>query len=299
MKTYKALIVYSSITGNTEQIAMAFAETFLAYNIQPTPVKLEGNYKGEKIQEPDRNDYDFLMFGSPVIASLPYHDFYIQFGPQDDYGSRNLDGARGPIHGVNGGGNGRPTFSSGVPIGAGRMFGGGNEKQHRIAFCTYGGFGRGPEEATATLELLKELNQGKGNVGFFACPGKIRWFHSSEQLAEQLQINQFRAQELIYRYTQDPNSVYFTDMDPDTLAFIQQATTEPLEASFCSPAMADNDPLGIGKPGSLFWSYDLQNRPNSRDIAMAKAFLSDVIEDYYLSDTGEPRDPSSVYYCII
>lgn len=35
MSHYKALILYSSITGNTEKIAKAFAETFRAYNITP------------------------------------------------------------------------------------------------------------------------------------------------------------------------------------------------------------------------------------------------------------------------
>mgnify|MGYP002868772345 CR=1 FL=1 len=39
---YKALIIYSSITGNTEKIANAFAETFREYNIEPTLKKLEG-----------------------------------------------------------------------------------------------------------------------------------------------------------------------------------------------------------------------------------------------------------------
>lgn len=298
MKSYKALIIYSSITGNTEQVAMAFAETFREYNIAPTVVKLEGNYKGEKIPEPERNDYDFLMFGSPVIASLPYHDFYIQFGAQDDYGSRNFAGGRGPIQGKEGG-NGQPTFAEGVPMGMDLFGFGGNPKQHRIAFCTYGGFGKGPAEATATLEVLKELNHGQNNVGFFACPGKVRWFQSSKALAETMKINQFRAQELIYRYTQNPTGPYFADMDPELVALIRTAAEEPLEESFDVPPMADNDPLGIGKPGSNFWSYDLQNRPNRRDLEMAKAFLSDVIEDYYLTDTGEPRDASSVYYCIL
>lgn len=299
MKSYKALIVYSSITGNTEQVAMAFAETFREYNIAPTLVKLEGNYKGELIPEPERNDYDFLLFGSPVIASLPYHDFYIQFGAQDDYGSRNFDGGHGPIQGVKDGGNGQPTFAGGVPMGMDPFGFGTNPKQHCIAFCTYGGFGQGPAEATATLEVLKELNHGKNNVGFFACPGKVRWFQSSKRLAETMKINQFRAQELIYRYTQDPAGPYFEDMDPAILSLIRTAAEEPLEKSFDFPALANNDPLGIGKPGSNFWSYDLQNRPNHRDLAMAKAFLSDIIEDYYLSDTGQPRDASSVYYCII
>lgn len=299
MKSYKALIVYSSITGNTEQVAMTFAETFREYNIQPTLVKLEGNYRGEKIPEPERGDYDFLLFGAPVIASLPYHDFYIQFGAQDDYGSRNFAGDRGPIQGVRERKEDGPTFQNGVPIGGDPFGAFGNPNQHRIAFCTYGGFGRGPEEATATLELLKELNHGQNNVGFFACPGRLRWFSASKRLSEQLKINQFRAQELIARYTEDPEGIYFSDMDPETLALVRQAAQQPPEESLDKPALVDNDPLGIGKPGSNYWTYDLQNHPDARDLAMAKAFLSDVIEDYYLSDTGQPRKPSSVYYCII
>ena len=76
------------------------------------------------------------------------------------------------------------------------------------------------------------------------------------------------------------------------------AAKETAEDSFDGATMVPNDPLGIGKDGSKFWSYDLQNRPNDRDLFMAKAFLQDIIEDYYLSDSGEPRKPSSVYWSI-
>ena len=66
---YTALIVYSSITGNTEKIANAFAETFREYNIEPTLMKLEGNYLGEQMDPPDTGAYDFLCLGAPVIAA--------------------------------------------------------------------------------------------------------------------------------------------------------------------------------------------------------------------------------------
>ena len=89
---YKALIIYSSITGNTEKIANAFAETFREYNIEPTLKKLEGNYLGEQMDPPDTGAYDFLVLGAPVIAGIPYHDFYINFGAQDDYGRRSFGG---------------------------------------------------------------------------------------------------------------------------------------------------------------------------------------------------------------
>ena len=170
-------------------------------------------------------------------------------------------------------------------------------KQHRIAFVTYGGYGQGPTEATGSLELIKELFQGSGFVGFFACPGKILYDSASRKIAEELKINQFRAQELIIRY-RDGQMDYFKDYTPEQVALFAEAAQQTPDQSFDEPAMADNDPMGIGKPGSKFWSYDLQNRPNDRDVYMAKAFLQDIIEDYYLSDSGEPRVPSSVYYSI-
>lgn len=313
---YKALIIYSSITGNTEKIANAFAETFREYNIAPILQKLEGNYKGEKIDPPNQGEYDFLCLGTPVIAGIPYHDFYIQFGAQDDYGSRNFGGMQGPGQGMphmegggpggmpgggpsGSGGPGMPPPGGGGAPGPGMMAGPGmNAKQHRIAFCTYGGYGEGPTEAAASLELIKELFQGQNFVGFYACPGKILYDKAAETISKVLRINKFRAQELIVRYKKNPNSEYFTDMTSDVLELFEAAAKETAENSFVESTMVDNDPMGIGKKGSKFWSYDLQNRPNDRDIFQAKAFLSDIIEDYYLSDSGEPRTPSSIYYSI-
>ena len=171
------------------------------------------------------------------------------------------------------------------------------ETQHRIAFTTYGGFGEGPTEAIGTLELIKELFQGSGFVGFYACPGKILYNDASEYISQELKINKFRAQELIVRYKAGQMD-YFKDYTPEQLALFEAASRETAENSFSEPTMTKNDPMGIGKDGSRFWSYDLQNRPNDRDVFMAKAFLQDIIEDYYLSDSGKPRKPSSVYYSI-
>lgn len=173
----------------------------------------------------------------------------------------------------------------------------GGENQHRIAFATYGGYGQGPTEAIGSLELIKELFQGQGFVGFFACPGKILYEQSSEKISQALKINKFRAQELIVRY-KEGKMEYFTDYTPEQIQMFADAAKETAEDSFDGATMVPNDPLGIGKDGSKFWSYDLQNRPNNRDLFMAKAFLQDIIEDYYLSDSGEPRKPSSVYWSI-
>jgi len=134
-------------------------------------------------------------------------------------------------------------------------------------------------------------------VGFYACPGKILYEKSSEKISQELKINKFRAQELIVRY-KEGKMEYFVDYTPEQISLFEAAAKESAEESFGAPTMAGGDPMGIGKPGSVFWSYDLQNRPNDRDIFQAKAFLADIIEDYYLSDSGEPRKPSSVYWSI-
>lgn len=173
----------------------------------------------------------------------------------------------------------------------------GSEKQHKIAFTTYGGYGEGPTEAIGSLELIKELFQGQGFVGFYACPGKILYEQSAQKISEALKINKFRAQELIVRF-KEGKTEYFTDYTPEQIKLFEDAIKENPEDSFGEATMAENDPMGIGKPGSRFWSYDLQNRPNDRDVFMAKAFLQDIIEDYYLSDSGQPRTPSAVYYSI-
>ena len=51
------------------------------------------------------------------------------------------------------------------------------------------------------------------------------------------------------------------------------------------------------------WDIDHAYNPNEivtngNDIYMAKTCLSDIIEDYCLSDTGKIRPPSSVYWSI-
>ena len=59
-----------------------------------------------------------------------------------------------------------------------------------------------------------------------------------------------------------------------------------------------NDPLGIGKPGSTFWHYDSGKRPSQRDLTKTKIFMAEIIEDYFLTTTGDPRPPYAMYTCI-
>ena len=160
------------------------------------------------------------------------------------------------------------------------------EKQHRVAFTTYGGYGEGPTEAIGTLELIKELFQSSGFVGFYACPGRILYEKSSEKISEALKNNKFRAQELIVRYKAGKME-YFEDYTPEQIALFEAAARETPQDSFGAPTMADNDPLGIGKPGQRFWHYDLSAAGDGPEAVFRNMTLTG---DCYNSKWGKPQN---------
>ena len=45
--------------------------------------------------------------------------------------------------------------------------------------------------------------------------------------------------------------------------------------------------------GSYFFHCDMNNKPNARDEAKARAFASDFIEDYFMTYDGVPNPPQS------
>ena len=50
--------------------------------------------------------------------------------------------------------------------------------------------------------------------------------------------------------------------------------------------------------GSTTYTIYLQRRPSERDVTKAKIFMAELIEDYFLTMTGDPRPPYSVYTSI-
>ena len=86
----KALIIYTSITKNTEQVAYTFGSVFESFRIDVTYAKVLPKYKGGEIPEYYPEDYDFLCIGCPIIAALPYVNFNSCVGDQEDYKTRNV-----------------------------------------------------------------------------------------------------------------------------------------------------------------------------------------------------------------
>ena len=47
---------------------------------------------------------------------------------------------------------------------------------------------------------------------------------------------------------------------------------------------------GTLRPGSYFFHYDCDSKPGKREEAKARAFISDIVEDYFMTYNG-PRNP--------
>ena len=287
---YRALILYGSVTGNTELVAKTFGEVFERYNIQADLERIYPSRNWEK--DPVYfEDYDIICFGAPIIAALPYHEVNLVLGAQGKRISfmRPMEGApQAPL--------GKP---SGTPRVSGRTEP--DEKmKYGIAFTTYGGAMRGPSECRATLETMKEymICHNIRAVGEFACAGKEVSHTSVDDLNIVLGVNLHRAQEILQEFKDDPANPKWGALGRPKIEALRKATGLSDSESLGFENVVGNDPLGIGKPGNIFWHYDLQNRPNARDLEKAKIFLEEILEDYFLTADGKPRDPISLYSCI-
>lgn len=328
MAKRKALIIFGSITNNTKQIAEAFGEVCTEYGFETDLVKIDPR------RDWDANpvfteDYDLICLGSPIIAGLPYKEVSMLMGLQGKkqlYRNRsvyeNVMAMKAAGEPVGPGAFEDPTPDpdayahpmahsfSGIPglvtpaTGTGYPGAKGDRKKtiYGVVFCTYGGSGVGPEECYGTLDVMVEFLRVNGarTVGKFACPGKELRHGSVDKLASRFKMNIDDAQALMQRFKEDPNHEEFQSMTDADRKLLADAAAVKDEDSFGVGAdmMTQNDPMGCGKPGSVFWHYDFQRRPSARDIAKAKIFMAELIEDYFLTMTGDPRPPYSLYTSI-
>ncbi len=324
MAKRKALVIYGSITGNTKMIADEFEKVCTKYGFETDNIRIDPRRDWDK--EPlFVDDYDLVCLGAPIIAGLPYKEVSMLMGLQGKkqlYKNREIYNrvmemkAAGLPLGPGAGEKVLPGTMPGVCSGTGvpgivapstgtGAPGSKSEPEKKtiygVAFTTYGGSGVGPEECYGTLGNLIEFLRVNGihNVGRFACPGKELRHNSVDDLASKLKINIDDAQAIMQRYKDDPKSDEFKKYTAEQIKALDKLANVKDEESFGNDIMmVDNDPMGIGMPGYVTWHYDFQHRPNARDIQKANIFLSELIEDYFLTFTGDPRPPYSEYTCI-
>lgn len=284
----KALIMYATITKNTEKIAMAFAESFRHYGWQADLVRISNksaNMMGSY------SDYDVVCLGSPIVAGSPLMCIQKRFSlgggsSLEEDVTKNAEagvgfnaggvGLRGPQ-----GGSGGPGGPGGMPGpggpgempgpgGPGEMPGpggmpemgapGGEAKwaggpiahnQHfplGIIFTTYGGGCSGPEEANGTLALLK-LYLTQKNVRV---------------------VGTFACCGKEYGPAGIDDGGKPMVMGPGKL----------------EPPVYYKDADGNYHAGSFFFHTHMNSKPCARDIMKAKALVADIVEDYFYSHDG-------------
>ena len=283
----KALILYASITGNTEKIAKAFQRSFEHYGFTVDMCKVTN--KTEHVPK-NYQDYDVVCLGSLIIAGSPTAAVIKRFslGGGSDLESNvtknaeaGLDfnagggglkgpGPNGPMPGGPGGGMppmggpGGPDMDA--PMGSGTLSYAGGPAPHGIyqplgiVFTTYGGGFYGSNEALATLETLKlylETSSVKV-IGKFACCGRE---FGPAGLADGVKPNIMGGGEI-----DDP--VYYKDAD------------------------------GNYHAGSYFFHTHMNSKPCARDIQKAETLVADLVEDYFYSHDGIRKDVASQYISI-
>lgn len=274
----RALIMYATITKNTEKIAKSFEESFRHYGWEVDLVRIVNQGRAPH----DYSGYDVVCLGSPIIAGGPMMCVTKQFSlgggtSLEENVAKNaeagLDFNAGGV-GLKGGPGGekKPPEGPKPPAGAGpgkseqggaRYAGGpaphGVYQPLGIVFTTYGGGFYGSNEALATLEILKlylELRSVKV-VGRFGCCGRE---YGPAGVAD-------GGKPMLMGGTIDP-PVYYQDAE------------------------------GLYHAGSFFFHTHMNDKPGERDLMKAKALVADLVEDYFYSHDGLRKDVASCYTTI-
>jgi hypothetical protein len=176
----KCLITYSTVTGNTEKVALRFKSTFEKHGWQCDIFQIRK--RAEDILNPpfDPKNYDFWCAGSGLRAHLPYNEVLnmlrrFRTGMDPRIVLRNRDETIPyittpvPDHPAPGtGDNSRVLeFHHKIVLGP--------DSPKAVVFITYGGYEFGPHEADPAVQLmaLEMEHVGFQFIGQFCCPGKF------------------------------------------------------------------------------------------------------------------------------
>jgi hypothetical protein len=181
----KCLIIYSSLSGNTEKVALRFKSTFEKNGWECDIFKIRK--RAEDILNPpfDIYSYDFVCVGSGIRAHLPYNETLNVL--------RRLRLGMDPRIALLGRDETIPYITEPMPkppppehvLNVHRKIVLGPDARKAVVFVTYAGCEFGPKEAEPSLQLLDlEIEHiGFKCIGHFCCPGIYlnhptpRWYH--------------------------------------------------------------------------------------------------------------------------
>lgn len=276
----KALILYASVTGNTEKIAHCFREALEEMNWTVDSIKITN--KTNFVEEPIFFDqYDLLFVGSPIMAGLPSTLIGKNLGltasmPPRMYSDRLI------MPGLK-----KPETPDYTP--------------YAIEFTTYGGTSTGPSECLATLAIEKLYleNLYIQTIGQFACLGTELHHASVDTIADDLNMSVDLASELLARFKKDPNAEEFKKYPPHIRGKIQQAANMGEQGPIHEPPemakMSEEEKAMVKRAGVM--PAQREQRPNADDKEAARIFVRNVVKGYFPGTEGR-RDYGGEYISI-
>lgn len=266
-KQKRALIIYYSITGNTERVALSFKKVMEQVGWGCDMLKVNADAKLDVNNLPYRmDDYDFLCVGGPNYRGIiPKKIIDVKSGVlMPDRLFRDNPG-----------------------------WGSVSESWRKmgVVFVTYGGATRGTAHANSCLSLLQlRLEDMKIKcVGHYACAGG-KWLEEVVDPVAHLHAegNEEVANEVLGRYKDNPNASEFDNLTKEERALYDKSISE----------------AKIEPPYVTQWHRDVENRPNERDLLKAEIFMAEVLEDFFGAGVQESQAkdvesyPHSFYSCI-
>lgn len=261
----KALIIYATLTGNSEKIAKAFERVLIHYGFDTVDV----------FKAVDANHfvpitgYDLYLVGTGIVGGLPERNLLAAFGAGNYTNMKQLAEI--------GGDTGAPQWGRGVKLAKG------------VIFLTYGGTRRGPSEVLGSESMLEMMmtEMGIQVMGKFCCPGTAhragQTHDQLDNLAKALNTGVDEVAPMLYLYKNDPECDTVKSWSPEVLEAVKVAAQ--------NTGKVDMRLLGMPRP----WHNPADDRPNERDIAKAEIFLAELIEDVFLPDEADSID--TVYEC--
>lgn len=259
----KGLIMAASVTGNTLRVAKAFGKAFenCGWTYDLIQIDKKTNFKKNPVYF---DDYDFVCLGSPIMAGLPSPSIGRVLGLTQPEPPRMWRSQAGP--GMD-------------------MQGPAPDDVKGVVFATYAGAIR---EAYSTLAVEKQYLEclRLKIVGEFSCPGGEISHMAVDRVSAIMGVQVENAAPLVQLYKVNPNAPEF--------AKLSAKDHEKMKAAVADPR---NTPDYEGTQNFIAPKYDLENRPNERDLLMAEYFMQNLIQDYFMGRTT-PQETYGEYLCI-
>ena len=154
-----------------------------------------------------------------------------------------------------------------------------------VVFATYAGAIR---EAYSTLAVEKQYLEclGLKIVGEFSCPGGEISHMAVDRVSAIMGVQVENAAPLVQLYKENPDAPEFAKLDEEGHKKMREAVADPRD-------MPDYE----GMEHFIAPKYDLENRPNDRDLLMAEYFMQNLIQDFFFN-RQKPQETYGEYLCI-